>query len=248
MSPATVLTEEGNLERLEAVCRRRFGDSPEADECYLYIIDKCREDDFRRLRTFSGRSSLKTYLYTLFNNLAADFKRAKYGRKRIPKIVIALGGWAEAVYTLVCWQKYSYADAWEIVSLDNLYSRSFSHFLSDIEELHKAPCSENPRFMSTDDDCAEPLADGSKNSNPLEAFLEKLDRDKRLRAAKVVRAFSATLEPSEQLLLKLIYGDNHSISAAGRLLGLSSMQAQRKLKKLLNGCREMLLKEGITGL
>jgi len=248
MSPATVLTEEGNLERLESVCRRRFGDSPEADECYLYILDKCREDDFRRLRDFAGRSSLRTYLYTLFNNLAADFKRARYGRKRIPQLVIALGAWAEAVYTLVCWQKYSYADAWEIVTLDNLYNQPFNRFLTDIEELHKAPCSENPRFLSTDDDSAEPLADDSKNRNPLEAFFEKLDREKRLRAAKVVRAFSSTLEPSDQLLLKLIYGDNHTIAAAGRLLGLSSMQAQRKLKKLLSTCREMLLKEGITGL
>ena len=248
MNPGEIITEEATLQRLESVCKRRFGNRPEADECYLFILEKCQENDFRRLRSFAGRSSLKTYLYTLFNNLSADFKRARFGRKRIPKIIAAIGEWAEKVYSLVCWQRYSYSDAWEIVSLNDLYSHSFNRFLTDIEQLNKAPCTENPQFFSTDDEGGHDLAETRPGSNPLQAFIDKLDLQKRLKAAKIIRQYTASRDGADQLLLRLIYGDNHSIAAAGRLVGLSSMQAQRRLKKLLSGYREALLGEGITGL
>ena len=126
MDCTTLLQDSHTLRQLETVCRKRFGDAAEADECFLFILEKCREDDFHRLRAFLGKSSLKTYLYTLFNNLAADFKRARFGRRRIPKVVCALGAWAEEVYRLVCWQRYSYEDAWEIASLNILYTDTFN--------------------------------------------------------------------------------------------------------------------------
>lgn len=242
---ASILTDEKNLQQLEAVCRNRFGRSPEADECYLYILDKCQEDDFRRLRLFSGKSSLKTYLYTLFNNLAADFMRSRYGRRRLPKLVSDLGAWAEAVYKLVCWQKYSYEDAWEIVSLKDLYDKPFNHFLDDIEELNRVPCPEHLSFVSTDyEDYQEP-ADSRSRSNPLEALLRRLDLERRLQAARIIKNHTAALPPEDQLLIRLVYGDNHSIGAAGRLLGFYPVRAQRRMKKLLVGIREALLAEGI---
>lgn len=249
MDCTTFLQDHHTLRQLETVCRRRFGDAAEADECYLFILEKCRENDFHRLRAFLGNSSLKTYLYTLFNNLAADFKRAKFGRRRIPKVISALGTWAEEVYRLVCWQRFSYEDAWEITSLNRLYTESFNRFLADIEELGKVPCTETPQFFSTEEEAGqnEP-ADPRPNNNPLESLLEKLDRQKRLQAARAIRRHTETLAPDDQLLVRLIYGDNHSIAAAGRLLGLGSVQAQRRLKKILTGFKEALLGEGITGL
>ena len=249
MDCTILLQDHSTLRQLEAVCRKRFGDAVEADECYLFILDKCRENDFHRLRAFLGKSSLKTYLYTLFNNLAADFNRAKFGRRRIPKVVSALGAWAEEVYKLVCWQRYSYEDAWEITSLNQLYTESFNRFLNDIEELGKVPCAESPQFFSTDDgQWQDEHAAPRPHSNPLESLLEKLDRKQRLQAAGAIRRQIGTLTPEDQLLIRLIYGDKHSISAAGRLLGLEPVQAQRRLKKLLTGFKEALLREGITGL
>ncbi len=246
---ADILKDQNTLKQIEAVCRKLFGQAAEADECFLYILEKCREDNCRRLGCFAGRSSLKTYLYTLCNNLAIDFKRAKFGRRRIPKMVRDMGAWAEVIYRLVCWQRYSYEDAWEIASLDGTYTDSFNRFLSDIEELGKAPCSENPHFFSIEaQDRPESLADPNVASNPLESLLKKLGRQKRLQAARIIRNHTGTLTAEDQLLIRLIYGDNHSMAGAGRLVGLQPMQAQRRLKKILRGFRESLLAQGITGL
>ncbi len=152
MNPQTILTSRDTLDKIETVCKRRFPDWNDADECYLFIIESLEESDYRRLRSFKGKSSLKTYLYALINSLAADFNRKKYGRRRIPRSVSKLGPWAEAVYRFVCWQKFSFDDAYDMVSTQGLFNGSFNEFLDSAESIRHAPCPENPKFVSGDAD------------------------------------------------------------------------------------------------
>ncbi|MBW1712017.1 MAG: sigma-70 family RNA polymerase sigma factor [Deltaproteobacteria bacterium] len=243
--PETLLASAQTLGQIEAVCRRRFPDGNEADECYIYVLDGLRDDDCRRLRSFQGRASLKTYIYTLINSLASDFKRHKYGRKRIPKMVSRLGQWAEAVYRFVCWQKYSYQEAYEMVSLEGLFEGSFSQFLKRVNPLKEAPCRENPRFVSVDDDEARAPDLADPQANPLEQLLTKLDHQRRLTAARIIRETTAQLPEIDQLLVKLVYGSDLSVAAAGRSAGLSVSATRKRLKGILIRFRAGLLAEGI---
>ena len=69
---------------LLAVSRSFNGGHDEAMERYTYILDKLRDDDFRRLRTFDETSGARfsTWLTVAARHLCLDHLRAQYGRQR----------------------------------------------------------------------------------------------------------------------------------------------------------------------
>ena len=71
--------------RLLVAVARSFGAShDEAMERYSYILEKLRDDDFRRLRTFDADSGTRfsTWLTVTARRLCLDYHRSRYGRKR----------------------------------------------------------------------------------------------------------------------------------------------------------------------
>ncbi|MGD8990686.1 MAG: hypothetical protein PVI00_04445, partial [Desulfobacterales bacterium] len=193
-----------------------------------------------------GKSKLTTYLYSLINSLIIDFRRKKYGRRRIPAGVAKLGKWAEAVYRLVCWQKFSFDDAYDFLRIEGLFEGSYEQYLEDIAPIRKAPCRENPIFESINEingDCFETTS--GTNSNPLELLICKLDHERRIKALRIIRATTAELSQEDQLLVKLVYGSGQPVKTAALVIGFSLSSARRRLKSLLNRYREQLLAEGI---
>jgi RNA polymerase sigma factor (sigma-70 family) len=69
---------------LLAVSRSFNGGHDEAMERYTYMLDKLREDDFRRLRTFDETSGARfsTWLTVAARRMCLDHLRARYGRQR----------------------------------------------------------------------------------------------------------------------------------------------------------------------
>lgn len=64
---------------------RSFGGGHDAAmDRYTYVLEQLREDDFRRLRTYSadGRSEFSTWFVVVAQRLCLDYYRAKYGRVR----------------------------------------------------------------------------------------------------------------------------------------------------------------------
>ena len=120
MDPAAILASSDLLQKIEAACRRHFSAESDQDECYIFVLDSLKADNFKRLRAFKGNSKLTTYLFSLINSLVIDYRRKKYGRRRIPAAVAKLGKWAEAVYRLVCWQKFSFDDAYDFLQVDGV--------------------------------------------------------------------------------------------------------------------------------
>jgi len=249
MDPAAILASSDNLAKIEAVCRRHFYTENDRSECYIFVLDSLRAENFKRLRTFKGKSKFSTYLYSLVNSLAIDFKRQRYGRRRIPSAVAKLGQWAEAVYRLVCWQKFSVDDAYEFLQIDGLFKGSYEKFQQAIEPIQKAPCRQNPSFMSRDDYGGDPLRKMSDaDSNPLEKLIKKLKRERRIEAVKVIRETTEGLPENDQLLVRLVYGSEHPVRAAAQVVGLSASAARRRLKRLLLKYRENLMAAGIREL
>lgn len=69
---------------LLAVARSYGGSHDDAMERYTFILDKCREADFRRLRAFdpAGGASFSTWLTIAARRLCTDHHRVLYGRRR----------------------------------------------------------------------------------------------------------------------------------------------------------------------
>jgi RNA polymerase sigma factor (sigma-70 family) len=51
---------------------------------YAYVLEKLREDDFRRLRAFAakGKAKFTTWLVVIARRLVLDHQRSRYGRQR----------------------------------------------------------------------------------------------------------------------------------------------------------------------
>ena len=69
---------------LVAVARSFGGGHDEAMDRYSYILEKCRESDFRRLSAFDvdGGASFSTWLTVAARRLCVDYDRSRYGRHR----------------------------------------------------------------------------------------------------------------------------------------------------------------------
>jgi RNA polymerase sigma factor (sigma-70 family) len=246
MDPEKILSSSDLLVKIETVCKRRFSAENDQNECYVYVIDSLKADNFKRLRAFKGKSSLNTYLYALINSLVIDFRRKQYGRRRIPAGVAKLGKWAETVYRFVCWQKFSFDDAYDFLRIDGLYTGSYIEFIKETEPIRKAPCRENPAFQSIDETHESVLKNlDDEGANPLEFLIQKLDRERRVKALKVIRETTAGLSEDDQLLIRLVYGSDQSVPAAAMVIGLAASTAGKRLKSLLTKLRENLLAEGI---
>ena len=246
MDPEKILSSSDLLVKIETVCKRRFSAENDQTECYVYVIDSLKADNFKRLRAFKGKSKLNTYLYSLINSLVIDFRRKKFGRRRIPSGVVKLGKWAEAVYRFVCWQKFTFDDAYDFLRVDGLFTGSYIEFIKETEPIRKAPCRENQAFQSIDETRKSSLKNiNDDGSNPLEFLIQRLDRERRIKALKVIRETTAELSENDQLLVRLVYGSDKSVSAAAKVIGLPASTASKRLKRLLTKYREKLLAEGI---
>lgn len=246
MDPQKILSSDELLKKIEAVCKRHFSAENEQNECYVFVIDRLKADNFKRLRAYKGKSKLSTYLYSLINSLVIDFRRKRYGRRRIPTGVVKLGKWAEAVYRLVCWQKFSFDEAYDIVRLDGLFNETYEQFIKEIAAIRNAPCRENPSFQSIDEHRGSSLQNISDSgSNPLEFLIEKLDRERRIKALKVIREITEAFSEKDQILVRLVYGSDQPVSVAAKVIDLPPSAARRRLKGLLTKYRERLLAEGI---
>ena len=246
LAPERILASSETLDKIEAICKRHFADENERNESYVFILDSLKADNFRRLRAYRGQSQLTTYLYTLVNALIVDFRRQTYGRRRIPAGVAKLGKWAEAVYRLVCWQKFSFDDAYDILQVEDLFAGPYERYIQAIAPIREAPCRENPSFQSLNEEVSGvPENPRSTDANPLEALIDKLDRQRRVEALKIIRAATTTFAQEDQLLIRLVYASEQPVSAVAKVIGISASSARRRLKRLLNHYREQLLAAGI---
>jgi RNA polymerase sigma factor (sigma-70 family) len=246
MDPAAILASRDILQKIEAVCSRQFSAENDRDECYVFVIDSLKADDFKRLRAFKGKSKLSTYLYSLINSLVIDFRRKRYGRRRVPAAVSKLGTWAEAVYRLVCWQKFSFDDAYDFLRVDGLYAGSYGQFMQEIETIRNAPCRENPTFRSIDELSGDAVQTANDSvANPLEHLIQALDREKRITALRVIRATTEGLAEPDRILVRLVFGSDQPLSAAAKIIDLSASAARKRLKTLLVKYRKNLLAVGI---
>ena len=246
LDPAQILITPSILEKIEAVCKRNFTTENDQTEAYIFVLDCLKDDNFKRLRAYEGKCKLSTYLHTLINSLVIDFRRKRYGRRRIPAAVSKLGRWAEAVYRLVCWQRFSFDDAYEFLQIDGKFEGSYDQFMQAVEPIRKAPCRVNPSFKSTDQHTQDPKPDILDTAvNPLELLVQKLDGERRTKAIQVIRETTRKLPEKDQLLVRLIFGSEQSLQAVAKVIQVSTSSARRRLKGLLTGYRKKLLAVGI---
>ena len=240
-------SDPATYEKIKSACGRVFKNKTDAEECGDCVMEMLSADNNRRIRAFKGQSKFSTFLYSVINHLAADCHRKKYGRRRIPKPVDRLGLWAQETYRMVCWNRCSLADAYEICFAKGIIHMSYPDFLKKSEALKSIKCRKNPLvFPWTTPGKARwnhPQPRGIIKI-PWKVFWTNwigMTENRRDRHS----GNHDGLSESDRLFIKLVYGRNQSVAAAGQALGMKDHQARRRLQKLLTGFRKNLLAKGI---
>ena len=253
------------LEHWELINRlagRRFPGSALAEEAALFVLNRLAADDWRRLRAFTGESTLATYIAALSFRLLEDFARARFGRSTPPLWVRRLGGIWLTLFRLLCLERFTPDEAVALVHQQQAgdprqIERAAYQLLGEIpscgEHRGDAPGggAETDLRVGDEADCPEQeqrLTEGEREQ--LFATLGRVVFDEAAaeagsRLLARVSAANIELAPRERLLLKLCFRDGVAVTEAGRMLGWNRFQVHGRLRRLLERLRRELARVGL---
>ncbi len=223
---------ERYLEQIERVvswiCRRFCMSPDDAEEFSSWVNVKLIEDDYRVLRGFSGRSGMATYLTSVIQNLARDYRMKRWGRWRPTAAAERLGLVAVQLETLVDRDGFSLDEA-----VENLRSNHGIRMsrLELVDLAARLPPRVRLRFEG-DDKIAT-----AASSERADRGIREAERMEILEGArKALVGCLAELEVEDRLVLKMHYQSGLTISAIAGALDLD----QRRLYTRRDRCRRLL--------
>ena len=220
------------------VCHRHRLRQEDAEDFSSYTLLKLMEDDYAVLRSYEGRSSLRTYLTIVVHRLFLDFRVQKWGKWRPTAGVRRLGVTAMELDRLLSRDGQTLENAVEILHArpDNSLTREKLFALAS-----HLPQRQRPRFESIDElDCV--ATDGGGE--------ERLQDQERERASQRIAALLAKalgeLPTEDQLILKMRYEDGSTVREIATALHLETRPLYTRFEKCHRRLRSRLEKSGIT--
>ena len=223
---------ERYLERIERVVSwitRRFCMVPDdAEEFRSFVHLKLIEDDYRVLRSFSGRSGMATYLTSVIQNLARDYRMSRWGRWRPTAMAERLGLVAVQLETLVDRDGFSLDEAIEMLRANHGVRLSR---LELTELAARLPPRVRLRFEGGAAVAAAVASGRADQAATGTERQETLDR-----AGRALAGALAELDVEDRVILKMHYHSGLTIAAIAVALGLD----QRRLYSRRDRCRRRL--------
>ncbi|MGB5230923.1 MAG: hypothetical protein WBN83_05325 [Desulfoprunum sp.] len=251
-----VLAELGTISRLAT---RRFTSPALAEEAVLHVLDALEKDNWQRVRDHAGPGPFAIYLASLSWRLMEDFARRRFGRRRPPLWIRALGGIHALLFRLLCLERLDLNAAVELVAQrqelpdrDEIETAAWTildriidcraHQALEVDIAEADDCRQDHsafnRFEDDDRDCfLETLFSG---------VFDRSDTARRNRTHTALRRLRLELSAEERLLLQLCYRDNLSVTRAGELLDLNRHQVHGRLRRLLARLRQRLEQAGLA--
>ena len=258
-------------ELINRLAGRRFPDSATAEEASLFVLEALKNDDWRRVRLYQGRSRFTTFLTVTVNRLLEDFSRSKFGRFRVPKWVSRQGPIWEQVFRLLCGERLSVDEVVEAACASEPDGRSQEAvvqcaqvILAEVPDCgsRKAEAvAVDPSILDVESN--RPEVSPQLSPEDLVAAIERTRLMSGLGAVlipgdddepadeKAVLLFESlknkiNLDDEEKLMLKAVYQDGLSVVAAGRLLGWSTDESHRRLRRTLRRLRQVFEEAGLS--
>jgi len=251
-----VLAELGTISRLAT---RRFTSPALAGEAVLHVLDALEKDNWQRVRDHAGPGPFAIYLASLSWRLMEDFARRRFGRRRPPLWIRALGGIHALLFRLLCLERLDLNAAVELVaqrqeSPTGTRSRRRpgpSSTGSSTAAPTRPSRSTSPRPTTavriTVPSIASRTTTGTVSSRPSFPGCSTAAIQRGVnRTHTALRRLRLELSAEERLLLQLCYRDNLSVTRAGELLDLNRHQVHGRLRRLLARLRQGLEQAGLA--
>jgi len=245
------------LDRLRKLSKRRFWDEATAETAYTAALDRLFEDDFRRLRAYQGRCAPGTFLNSIFRNLLEDYAITVFGKCRPPVWIQNLGGFWDDLFKRLCCEHRSPQEV--------RHSAAWSH-IGDQELIaacrmikgRVVHCGAKTHFADIDDIAESDLPTGNIGS-PEEAMSADESTEILSALSAFVGADAATttasrvsldvrLQPEDIVLLRMVYGDGLSISAAARFLGEPEHRVRHRHQSIIGHLKTALRERGLSSI
>lgn len=264
-----------NIGFIEERCYRAYGiaasrygaeDVPsanKADSLMVEVIEHLSADDYRVIREYRGKSSLKGYLNVVIANKVVDIYRGREGRSRATEEARKMGEAGVRLKELVFGRGLPVEEAHGILRSESLYAGDIETLRAMADRIgrrqvhaHREVSLDAPSPYSAEGGPGPPggylrvltdehggLAAPDTAPGPEGEYIEK-ERDA-LRAA-AIREVVGSLTPEERLMVRLRYVDGRGVKDVARAIRCTEKNAYRKLANMLERCKKMLLKKGVT--
>jgi RNA polymerase sigma factor (sigma-70 family) len=231
------------LPLIEGVIRfvsRRHRLSPaDADEFASEARLRLIEHDYRILRSFRGRSSLKTFLAIVIERLLLDYRTSVWGKWRPSAEARRAGALGVRLDMLLHRDGLSLDQAAEVL----LVSERVETTRGALEALAARLPRRAHRVFVGD----EVLSDVAVPPDRVEASLaarEAAEAAAKTRAALMVAL--NRLPPQDRLVVQLHFGQGLTVASVARGLGLDQKPLYRQIDRILMTLREWLEADGIS--
>ncbi|MGE0918346.1 sigma-70 family RNA polymerase sigma factor [Trichlorobacter lovleyi] len=218
------------------------------DELFVQVLDHLQEDDYRRLREFKGTSSITTYLTAIISRLVVDIVRSRTGRNRAKERAERFGELGRRTYELVVQARHTISETVEILQINYGMIADAGQLQAILGEMQ----GRNSRYPSDTDHETAWNDSGELVSIQRDTPEQKLaDKQQDKKRKEVLKQVLDSMTAEDKLLVRLRFPlddatDPLDAITVAKMLGLNQQEVERRTRRVLTTCRELLLKQGVS--
>lgn len=197
------------------------------------------EDDHSRIRAFSGRSSLQTYLIVIITRLFQDWRNSQWGKWRPSAEAKRLGPLAVKLETLTVRDKLSFEEAVETLKTNH----GVTEDRAALESLYSRFPVRTGRSFTTDEVLETVGAPNSGADAPLDRAAASAGANA---AAAALAACLTDLPGQDRIIIKMRFDDGFSVAEIAKALQLEQKPLYRRIERLLFDLRRRLESSGVN--
>ncbi len=242
---------EVHLDLIEGVigwiARRRCLSEDEGEDFSSWVRIRLLEDECAILRKFQGRSSFRTYLVTVVQNLFRDYRIAKWGKFRPSAQARRLGTTAIRLEILMVRDGIPFEEAAEILRRNHGVEESTAELARLAGELPPRAPTRTSAGVG-DEELLDSLSESAEATGPAGPEERLRDRERSETEERVeagLRRALRALEPEDRLILKMHFEDGFTVAAVARTLGLEQKPLYRRIGRSLRTLRAQLEAAGV---
>jgi RNA polymerase sigma factor for flagellar operon FliA len=222
------------------VARRHVLNTADADDFAGSVRLRLVEDDYRMLRVFQRRSSLRTYLTTVIQRQFLDWQIARWGKWRPSVEAQRAGPIAVLLERLLARDGLSFDEAVETLMTNHRIAVTRDELSALANRL---PVRVRRSFVSD-----EVLTKVAHPAGTAESLLDEAEgQAEGRRTRQLLQKATSELPSQDRLILRMRYEDGFSVVEIARALRLDQKQLYRRLEILLRRLRERLEASGVRG-
>lgn len=239
---ALFLKHLGWIDKVASIaCARRGVRGTEVEDFTGWVRMKLMENDYAVLRMFRGQSAIKTYLASVVARYFVSYVRLHRGEWRSSAAAERLGPPARELERLVFRDGYTLTQAGEVLRTAGRTALSDVELARLLAQLRdRGPL--RPTELSSSDEVLDTAVSASRADERV------VWEEAQLWRAGMMEALNQALgelEPEEQLIVRLHYGDGLSLADVARTLHLEQKPLYRRVHRLRTQLRTSLERAGL---